>query len=253
MASFPYLSPPLSPVHAPRPGVVRPESDRADWLASDVGLREPPPRVQRDPPRASRGGCVRARLVRFPVRPRRRSLLHGPVRMAPVPRRRHRLRRVRGEIPGIRRAAAVLSAALGLPGFVVGMASLPWAFPARVSSFFCAYEWECLLYGWFPYVPTVFAAVVVSHAAVAGIAGGQCRDGAAARRLRAAAVILILVSLVSLMAQFAGAFHGWAWGLVGLTAPGYLVAVAGAWRESRARATATPSPDPGGPSRGPSR
>lgn len=158
-----------------------------------------------------------------------------------------------GEIPGIRRAAAVLSAALGLLGFVVGMASLPWAFPARVSSFFCAYEWECLLYGWFPYVPTVFAAVVVSHAAVAGIAGGQCRDGAAARRLRAAAVILILVSLVSLMAQFAGAFHGWAWGLVGLTAPGYLVAVAGAWRESRARATATPSPDPGGPSRGPSR
>ena len=158
----------------------------------------------------------------------------------------------RAEIASGRQMAAVASAILGLTGFVAGMAALPLAFPARVSSYFCAYEWDCVLFSfWFPYVPSVFASVVLSHAAISWIGAHHCRDDIAARRLRGASAMLVIVCVASLITQLAGLLDGWAWGLVCLTAPGYLLAAAAAWRESRGRATAIlwrgpsrPSPDP---------
>lgn len=156
-------------------------------------------------------------------------------------------------MPRARRAAAIAATVLGVLGVAVGITALPPLFPTPVDSFFCAYEWQCFLFeGWFPYVPTVFASVVVSHAVIAALAAAQSRDRTAGRLLTGAAGILLIVALVSLIVQLAGAFHdGW-WGIASLTAPGYLAAALGAGRESRARATAVPWRGPAGPSRGPS-
>lgn len=157
----------------------------------------------------------------------------------------------RRSIPARRRAAAAVATVAGVLGLFAGVVTLPLVFPQAWGGFFCEYLWQCVLIeGWFPYVPTVFAAVVLSHAALAVLGGIQSQDAIAGRRLLSAACLLVLVVLVSLIIQFAGAFSGWWWGLASLTAPGYLVAAWGARRESRSWATAVPWPGPGAPSRG---
>ena len=175
------------------------------------------------------------------------ALLAWPVLVAGV----FAFERSREDAPVARRRSALLSTILGLLGFALGLASLPLAFPVVAGGWWVAPEWVFFLVsGWFVYVPTVFAPVVLSHAAFAVLAGSRCRHEGASRSLRAAAILLTVVALVSLLVQGAGALSGPAWGLASLTAPGYAWAATGAWRESRARAIGARPPGLEAPSPG---
>lgn len=164
------------------------------------------------------------------------ALLAWPILLAAV----FGLADARPRVRGAGQPVALVAVALGFVGFIVGMGLLPAEFPARVDSWFCEWEWQCLLYGGFASVPTVFAPVVVSHAALALVAAEQLSDRRARHRLALGAGLLIAVTFAALVVQITGAFHDWAWGVVCLTAPGYALASAGAWRGSGRWPTASP-------------
>ena len=115
----------------------------------------------------------------------------------------------------------------------LGIGTLPLAFPELYCTIFCIpLGWRLLPY--FPFVPSVFAPVVVGHAIFFWLESRML--GAIPRRtVTRAAQFLGGLAVTSIVIQAAGLFSGWAYLLAGLTAPGYFLAAIGfnrAWREA---------------------
>ncbi len=151
------------------------------------------------------------------------------------------------------RARLGLSLFAAILGFVAGLATLPFAFPQREGGLLFDVLWQYIAsYGYFPYVPSVFAPIGLGHAGFTVTAS----RGFALRRDRdlagIGAVFLAASSLVALTIQLAGGFDGAAYLLVGGLLPGYGLMTLVALREFGHSAIAGPSRGPATPSQGPS-
>ena len=116
---------------------------------------------------------------------------------------------------------------------LVGIGTLPLVFPELYCTIICVpLGWRLLPH--FPFVPSVFAPVVVGHAIFFRLES-RMLGPIAARTVTRAALLLGGLALTSIVIQAAGLFSGWAYLLAGLTAPGYFLAAIGfnrAWREA---------------------
>jgi len=116
---------------------------------------------------------------------------------------------------------------------LVGIGTLPLAFPELYCTIICIPEgWRLLPY--FPFVPSVFAPVVVGHAIFFRLES-RMLGPVAARTVTRAAQLLGGMAVTSIVIQAAGLFSGWAYLLASLTAPGYFLAAIGfnrAWRDA---------------------
>src|SRR6266700_2460500 len=137
----------------------------------------------------------------------------------------------------VRRNTGRMKAAWGLSvfGTVVGVVTLPAAFPQDICSIICLSVGTRLLFGfYFPFVPSVFASAVVGHALIFRSEAGLVASGPSQTLARAGQTLLVL-AVVSLAIQVAGSFGGPAYLLAGLSSIGYFQAATGLWRPLRAR------------------
>lgn len=116
---------------------------------------------------------------------------------------------------------------------LVGIATMPFLLPELYCTIICLPRgW--LLLPYFPFVPSVFAPVVVSHAAFF-LLESKLLGPLPARIVTRAAQILGGLAVISIAIQAVDQFSGWAYLLAGLTTPGYIFAAIGlsrAWREA---------------------
>ena len=115
---------------------------------------------------------------------------------------------------------------------IIGIGTLPLAFPELYCTIICLPRgW--LLLPYFPFVPSVFAPVVLGHAFFFRMES-RLLGPLPARTVTRAAQILSGLAVTAIVIQASGLFSGWAYLLAGFTAPGYFLAAVGfrrAWRE----------------------
>src|SRR6266566_5147181 len=115
---------------------------------------------------------------------------------------------------------------------LIGIGTLPLAFPELYCTIICL-PGGWLLLPYFPFVPSVFAPVVLGHAIFFRLES-RLLGVIPARTVTRAAQLLGGLAVASIVIQAAGLFSGSAYLLAGLTAPGYYFAAIGfrrAWRE----------------------
>lgn len=131
-----------------------------------------------------------------------------------------------------------------LLGFLAGIGSLIVLYRSPVG--WWAPAWLAILaIGLFPYVPSVFAPVVIAHAVLFWIASERFEDSRRARTMVLGSAGLIVVASLGLLAQavlFTPLLVPWVFAVAGATSIGYLV-VASAWR-GELRASLRPLPGP---------
>src|SRR5947208_8516108 len=115
---------------------------------------------------------------------------------------------------------------------IIGIGTLRLAFPELSCTIICLPRgW--LLLPYFPFVPSVFAPVVLGHAFFFRMES-RLLGPLPARTVTRAAQILSGLAVTAIVIQAGGLFSGWAYLLAGFTAPGYFLAAVGfrrAWRE----------------------
>lgn len=129
----------------------------------------------------------------------------------------------------------ILAFVSSLVGFGLGVGTLPLVFPG--SGWFGPTWAIILLFGIFPYVPTVFVPVLAAHSAMFLIATTTLQDRLAKALTVGGSVFLVIVATVGLTAQFllVASFGTLILSLAGLSSVGYSL-IAGGWlRDSRAR------------------
>ncbi len=128
---------------------------------------------------------------------------------------------------------------------IIGIGTLPLAFPDLYCTIICLPEgW--LLLPYFPFVPSVFAPVVLGHTFFFRLES-KLFGPVAARTVTSAAQLLGGLAVTSIVIQAAGLFSGWAYLLAGLSAPGYLLGAIGfrrAWREASSFSGVAPDAAP---------
>jgi len=117
---------------------------------------------------------------------------------------------------------------------IIGIGTLPLAFPEMYCTIFCLPRGWLLLLPYFPFVPSIFAPVVLGHAIFFRLES-RMLGPIPARTVTRAAQLLGGLAVTSIVIQAAGLFSGWAYLFAGFTAPGYYFAAIGfrrAWRDA---------------------
>ncbi len=107
--------------------------------------------------------------------------------------------------------------------FLSGVATLHLTLPELSGGPSVGGPWELFLYRLFPYIPSVFGAVVVAHAIVFLLGSRYISHPRSGPRTTLGATLLIALSFVGLLSQFLGLMGSWAYLLAGTAGFGYLL------------------------------